>query len=200
GEQDKQVVRVASAPDDKTMASVSSDDGVVRIWDVSGAATKRKPDVPSGKVNRMAFAPKGMTLATAEVAQRVRFFDLVGSDWRVRPYDLPYGGEAQHVDFAGPGGGLMAPARPRQAPAWSIRGPAPKQLRAIPGSYPTAAFAPDGNALAVTDGQRLLRISEVVSGTLLKETQLPLPIQRLAFAADGRHLAVGNSSGTIYVL
>jgi serine/threonine protein kinase len=199
-EHDKQVEWVAFAPDGKTLASVSRDDGVVRIWDVSGATPKRKPDVPSGKVNRMAFAPKGMTLATAEVAQRVRFFDLVGGDWRVRPYDLPYGGEAQHVDFAGPEGDIMAAASSGQALLWTIRGPAPKQLRAIPGSYPTAAFAPNGNVLAGTDGQRLLRISEVVSGMLLKETQLPLPIQRLAFAADGRHLAVGNSSGTIYVL
>jgi serine/threonine protein kinase/WD40 repeat protein len=199
-EHNQPVVSVAFAPTGKTLASASRDEGRVFIWDVSGSQPKRKADVPSGLINRIAFAPKGMTLATAEVAQRVRLFDLVGDEWKQRPFELLCGSEAQFVECDGPEGEIVAVSDGGGLTLWNVTGPQPRQLTPVGRTSVLFALAPSGKLLAAATPAGTLSFWQPLSGQKLKEISMPYPIQRLAFAPDGRHLAVSNANGTIYIL
>jgi serine/threonine protein kinase/WD40 repeat protein len=62
-----------------------------------------------------------------------------------------------------------------------------------------AVFSPDGKLAAVAYASSLILL-EMPSGNRIKEWQFPGPVQDVAFAPDGRHLAVANGNGTLYVL
>jgi WD40 repeat protein len=62
-----------------------------------------------------------------------------------------------------------------------------------------AVFSPDGK-LAAFVHRTTVTVIEVPSGNRVKEWSLPGPIEGVAFAPDGRHLALGNANGTIYVM
>jgi len=61
------------------------------------------------------------------------------------------------------------------------------------------AFAPDGKTAAIAYSSSLVLL-EMPSGNRMKEWQFPGQVQSVAFAPDGRHLAVANGNGTLYVL
>jgi hypothetical protein len=48
-------------------------------------------------------------------------------------------------------------------------------------------------------GRRLV-VWDTASGKALHTWDWPLACQAVAFAHDGKHLAVGNANGTVYVL
>ena len=69
------------------------------------------------------------------------------------------------------------------------------------GSYAWAvAFSPDSKVLATAGQDGRLALWDPITAKLIRDWQLPGPAYCLAFSADGRHLAVGNANGTLYIL
>ena len=64
----------------------------------------------------------------------------------------------------------------------------------------SVAFAPDGQTLASAGPTGRLMLWQTATGQKLREWQLPGTILRVEFTPDGRHLALGNANGTVYVL
>jgi hypothetical protein len=62
------------------------------------------------------------------------------------------------------------------------------------------AVAPDGQTLASCGLDNRVILWEAAGGRKLREWQLPGPVAGLALAGDGRHLAISNRNGTLYVL
>jgi formylglycine-generating enzyme required for sulfatase activity len=64
---------------------------------------------------------------------------------------------------------------------------------------PATSLSSDGRKLAGCGGSTV-GLWDMSSGKKLHEWQFPGPVNGVAFAADGRHLATANSNGTIYLL
>lgn len=71
---------------------------------------------------------------------------------------------------------------------------------AAPPIVKALAFAPNGKILASSGQDKRVRLWDVASGEILREWSFLDEARALAFASDGRHLAVGNSDGTLYLL
>ncbi len=62
------------------------------------------------------------------------------------------------------------------------------------------AYAADGSMIASCATDNYVSFWDVQTGTKRNEIRYPGPVRDLRFAPDGRHLATGNSNGTIYIL
>jgi len=62
----------------------------------------------------------------------------------------------------------------------------------------TLSFTPDGRLMAVNSEE--VELWDVSEGKLQQKLTLPDMVSAAALAHDGRHLAVGNLDGTIYLL
>jgi WD40 repeat protein len=63
------------------------------------------------------------------------------------------------------------------------------------------AFSPDGKLLAAaTAAGRLVVLDKTDGWSQRQEWEFPAPVGSMAFAGDGRHLAIGNANGTVSIL
>lgn len=70
----------------------------------------------------------------------------------------------------------------------------------LPPIIKALAFSPDGKTLVSSGQDKRVRIWDVPTGQKRREWQFLDEARALAFSSDGRHLAIGNSDGTMYVL
>ncbi len=70
----------------------------------------------------------------------------------------------------------------------------------LPPIVKALAFSPDGKILASSGQDKRVRLWNTATGENLREWQFNQEARALAFSSDGRHLAVGNSDGTLYIL
>ena len=199
----------ATSPDSR-LVFAGAEDGSVHSWEartgkVTGHFTGHLP-----LVRAVAVSPDGKTLAVGSGHHQ-------RATGEVRLWDIASGQERGHWGIAKPvfclgfspdgnslAVGAQAPelkifdvkTRKEQA---SLSNPIPLHAHGIIG----IAYAPDGRTIASIGnwGEKYsLLVWEISKAKASYELPIPGPIRRVAFAADGRHLAIANGNGTIYIL
>jgi WD40 repeat protein/tRNA A-37 threonylcarbamoyl transferase component Bud32 len=179
--------------------------GQVVVWDVQGTRF-----VMRGKLAKPAFlrgfAPDGSTFLLQPTWQECALLDVSAVPPRERGR-WAHGfrdGSVVHA-FSGDNQTLFV-GGDDILQAWDLSGPQPRSRSLLRGvKVGAVAPAPEGKTVAVLGEQSgkgvLLQLLEAASGKRLRQWQWPgMTTTALAFAPDGRHLAVGNRDGTAYVL
>ncbi|MEU9353478.1 WD40 repeat domain-containing protein [Streptomyces griseoloalbus] len=204
---------VAYAPNGRLLAAASTDDALVRLWDV------RRPGRPrplprhltghEAAVLSAAFSPDGRTVAAGAEDGTVRLWDVSEPDRPAHVGTLAdaHPGGVLAVVFSPDGGTLATGGADGRARLWDTRDaggvrPVGGPLSAHTDWITSAAFSPDGRTLA-TGGQdgtaRLWEVSDRGRARLLGE---PLTAHRdwvntVAFSPDGHTLATGGRDRTV---
>jgi WD40 repeat protein len=165
-----------------------------------------------------AFSPDGSTLAalfmkqdvdTREVHRHIQFWDVTGAAPAPRA-DMPFlPHEPGALAFARDGMRLFAVCNDRTdltwIASWPLAGPGPPEedfsetVKEV-GFHPRLAVSPDGAVLAAW-GPYCSRVELFQADRkALRTIEMPGPVGRVVFAADGRHLLTENHNGTVYVL
>ncbi len=189
------VSSVGFSPDGKTLASGSGDQ-TVKLWDV---ATGRElstlaAGMPAlaGIPISVAFSRDGKTLATG--AQLVKLWDVKSGNeirsMRVTesnaPMERPIAFSFDGSVLATGGGGVKL---------WDVA--TGKAVRTLAGDARALSFSPDQKTLAGADGTAI-KLWNTTTGEELQTLEgSQLGVDSVAFSADGKLLAVGNSDNTV---
>jgi WD40 repeat protein len=183
---------------------------ILRLWDLSQPRPRESFVLPSDRshtsLSSISLSPDGRLIAGG---RQGGWGDLLL--WRVTGKGLEsvrmQRAEARHVLFSPDGKTLAVAGDGQEIYLWDLSSPLPvrravlrgHQLPGWSGIIRSLAFSPDGRLLASTAQDRRLILWDATSGTQRQQWQLPVEPKCVAFAADSRHVATGNSNGTVYV-
>jgi len=202
--QHKQAIwSLAFAPDGRWLASAGLD-GAVLLWDPKTGAIVQRFEHPTA-VKCLALTRDGRYLAAglnklpgATLADVTTWDTQSGQKQAILP---THSSDLWWLAYSPDGSRLASSTYGALVRIWD---PAAKQqlleLNDNQGSVSGMAFSPDGKMLVTCGTDRRLILWDALNGSKLREWSWPPLPQRPLFAADGRHLLIGNFNGTVSVL
>lgn len=189
---------VAFAPDGKTLASGGAD-RLVHLWDVGKREVARTLKGHANAVAALAFSAKGELLATASFDHTIKVWDATSGKelHTLRGHD----GVVMTVAFT-PGGQLLSGSIDGTVRLWDAR--AGKALGTVTKhrSWVNAVAVARDGTLATGSSDNTVRIfAHTRKGWRLRTTRefAAGEVRSLAFAPDGKHLAIGIRYGGLEV-
>jgi WD40 repeat protein len=200
------VAALAFAPDCRTLASASRDDGTVWLWDVaSGEPALVIPVAADGSsVEALAFHPGGTILASGGIDH----LSTGGSDGAIGLWDTlkrqPLGvlnRGATDMAFHPAGRWLATTGLDHCVRVWDIENQRPVfEIRGHSDRVRGVAYHPGGQWLVSGGDDRTLRVWNAQDGDSIAVHEIDTAIHALAFSADGRFLYTSNGNTTCYQL
>ncbi|GAA2626833.1 hypothetical protein GCM10010411_74800 [Actinomadura fulvescens] len=188
--------------DGRTLAiSDGSDEDNIRLWDV---ARHRRADVRPESVpglTALTLSPDATTLAAADSAGAVWFWDLTRPRPRAQGFSV-HTGQVTSLAFSPDGAMLASAGVDRTVQLWNVR---TRQWResltdtAHPAS--TLTFSPDGQTLATGSSDGTIQLLDT---TVLRPLGGPIrghgqAIRSTAFTPDGKHMISGGDDATVKI-
>jgi WD40 repeat protein len=189
---------VAFSPDGRLALSAGANG--VWLWDVTSGRQLRHLADPGNLTWGAAFSPDGQRILSTRRADSVVLWDVASGQEVCRfpepavDCDVVFAPDGRSAFSGGLQGTLWrwdldaAELRHRTFLRWHTQG------------VLSVAVSPDGKTLASSGQDGRVILWEAASGTRLREWQLPAEAPGVVFAHDGRHLAIANANGTVYIL
>ncbi|MDT0566925.1 helix-turn-helix domain-containing protein [Streptomyces sp. DSM 3412] len=188
---------VAFAPDDRTLATASSD-GTVTLRGTTGDHPTLATFTVPGRVRSVAFSPDGRTVAATSTDGPVTLWDVRD---RRRTAALPAGTKGDRAVAFDPRGGTLAVATADgTVELWST-GRTPRRAASLTGHKGTLnalAFAPDGTKLVSAGADRTVRLWDTDRAERLDVLEGHTDeVLGAAFSPDGRQVVSGGIDRTV---
>jgi WD40 repeat protein len=187
---------VQCSPDGKVIASCSSKEDRVRLWDTKTGQCYAALEGNKKMVWCVAFSPDGKVLACADAAQTIRLWDV-----KTQVLLTTLEGDLDHpgrIAFDPTGKILAVCCFKGDLQLWDL---ATKKcaatLKGHTDSRLSLAFSPDGKILASGSYDKTLRLWDVAKGKEMRMVSFEDEVMALAFTADGTSLLSGIADGTV---
>ncbi|HEX4461242.1 MAG TPA: hypothetical protein VIA18_24850, partial [Polyangia bacterium] len=170
-------------------------DRKVRVWDVA-AGTSKLLGKQDGPIMRVAFAPDGKTIVSADERHVVKVWSDDGQGAKATHTFLGRGEQTPAWAFSSDGkmaraagGGIVQLVDLKSGNVRTLRGHA-AQLTAL-------AFLPDGKRLITASDDQVVRVWDTNTGENVTLRGHASAITTLTVAPDGRHFATGSADKTV---
>ncbi|MFE0674903.1 DNA-binding protein [Streptomyces sp. NPDC058867] len=188
---------VAFAPDDRTLATASSD-GTVTLRATGGDHRTLATFTLPGRVRSVAFSPDGRTLAATSTAGPVTLWDITARRRTALLATDTQGARALAFD---PRGRTLAVAAPDgTVQLWDTRR-APRRTASLTGHegrLHALAYAPDGRSLVSAGADRTVRVWDTDAARRLAVLKGHTDeVLGAAFSPDGEQVVSGGSDRTV---
>jgi WD40 repeat protein len=196
---------LAVSADGRILASAGSGDKTVRLWDLAGEPPRETAviELPEDLVFSASLSPDARTLACT-CKDAIHLWDLAGDKPREKGVLRGQEDSVWRVAFAPAGGSLASCGKDRTVRLWDLKDGDPRQRAKLEGHAGSGlyglAFSPDGETLASADEAGRVIVWDAGKGSKLHRWDLPGGPRQVAFAADGKHLAVSTNRSVVYVL
>lgn len=186
---------LAFSPDGSRLASAAGD-GQCRVWSLESGAVQTifnghfppRPDKPvSRDVYCLAFSHDGRSVASGDERRLLKVWNPVtGIEMAT------FTGHSEvirRVEFSLDDRTLIAAARDGSIWFWDVKtGKLKNMFRGHTDKLWFAALSPDGTRLATASSDRTVRVWDTETRQERRTLELPSPVLRLAFSADGKQL------------
>ncbi|MEU2572432.1 WD40 repeat domain-containing protein [Streptomyces anulatus] len=204
---------IAPSPDGRLLAAASTDDALIRLWDVDEPGRPRRiPRMLTGhedQVLSVAFAPDSRTVAGGALDGSVRLWDVSAPEHPV-PLGGPlkaHDGGVNTVAFARNGRTLATGGEDGTVRLWDVRRPGRVRplgapLRGHGDAVRSLAFTPDGRTLATGGEDGTVRLWHVSDPAHARAAGEALggddeSVNAVTFAPDGKTLATGGEDRAV---
>jgi WD40 repeat protein/tRNA A-37 threonylcarbamoyl transferase component Bud32 len=196
---------------DGTVLASGSFTPILRLWGLGPARPRAwltlANDPRNTSVGSVALSPDGRLLVAGRGTGDRTLLAWRASDAGLKPVPVPRV-EARRVALSPDGRVLALTGEGQDIQLWDLSSPVPlpwarlrgHQLQGWSDVVHAFAFSADGRLLASAGRDGRLIVWDVAAKALRHEWQLPGEATAVAFAPDGRHLAVGRGEGTAWVL
>jgi WD40 repeat protein len=197
------VMSLAFGADDQTLVIGAGDNsnntsvGQVRVVDFEQSANRFDKTEHRDVAGSVAVSPSNQLLAAGYWEGTIKVWDFNDGTERFSLTDpagvntVAFAADSKTLASGGPGDAIKL---------WDLTtGKERQSLKTEAGGTMGLAFSADGKKLASAHQDGWLIVWDAASGKRVEGWQLPGAINAVAFAVDSRHLATGNSNGTVYV-
>jgi WD40 repeat protein len=211
---DNRVNQLAFSPDGSLLASAAENRGVgtVRLWKPTGELLFTSPPMSAWSVWSVAFSPDGKTLAAGLETGEVRLFDVAipAAGWQLAKL-AGHGGPVRWLGFHPDGRSLVVAGGLTENTVfvWDLATrPARTQPARLSGHHSgvlSGAWRADGRLITAGDTDGTVRLWDLSGDQPRSRALAVIPpkvpwLHGIALSPEGRHLAVCNPNGTVYVL
>lgn len=175
------------------------DIGEVKLWEIPGNRERANMrSIHRHGVTAVALAANGKLGASGSRDGTVRLWDVPSGRDRGT---LEVGAPVECIAFSPSSATLAAGCRNGQIRLWDVASQKPRNtpLTGHSGSVTGLAFSLDGHLLVGSDTDGNVIIWDLGGSRSYDAWKLPGPVNGVAFASDGRHVATANANSTIYI-
>jgi WD40 repeat protein len=174
----------------------------IRLWKREGDTFRPSHPLAKGPATAGADSPVEVTI----VDRRIVHISGLGEG---SPFATPGPKVEGTILAASPGGNWVVTGQRTDVPAgddpqrvalWSVNGRQAQSQTTAEVRGEVLAVSPDGTLLLTSSGGGKVMLGKVGAAEPVRLWWFPGRVLGAAFAYDGRHLALGNANGTIYVL
>jgi WD40 repeat protein/tetratricopeptide (TPR) repeat protein len=181
---------IAFSPDGCILAS-GSNDGSIKLWNVSMDEVLQTLTGHSQSVYSVAFSPDGRILASGSNDETVKLWNV--DTGQVLQTLQGHESKVHSVVFH-PTKSILVSGSDDKTILWEVDANTSKELQTLPG-YETIAFSPDGNILALASNDKTIKLRNISTGKMLETQQKPdKSVKKFAFTPDGKILASGGKN------
>jgi WD40 repeat protein len=188
---------VSFSPDGQQLAS-SSDDTMVRIWDLQGRELKKFENKKyASSVSAISLSRDGKKIVSGGEDGTIRFWDLQG-----QPLGEPFKahlGAVKSVAFSSDDKQIVSGSKDGTIRLWDLQGqPLGEPFKAHLGDVNSVAFSPDGKKIVSGGKDGTIRLWNLQGQSLGEPFEGHLgDVNSVAFSSDGKQIVSGGEDGTI---